>query len=163
MFRKLNVEAPGDTGTVAGAASLSGDEQETPKADIQTILSLLAVQERMFASLHPEQGFTCTLAELLADTDRTERFGLDPQVKSGFANGFRINLTGCQSIPSGSYQITAEPISPSAGSKAFCTDATFNVRQSDDGRGSTCLTSGRVPARNLAPEEHTEIVVDQDR
>jgi hypothetical protein len=131
-----------------------------PKLNIEDIVRSLSYQEEMYASQHPEQGFACSLTDLMGEAGTAPALGLDPQVKIGLVDGFRISVTGCQGIPAASFQITAEPLSPSAGSKAFCTDATHNVRQSDDGRGPTCLTSGRVPSnRSSAPGAHTEIVV----
>jgi hypothetical protein len=156
LFRKLNeqtqaagidVAGTGTSDGIYGAKLGSAEASQIPKRDIQMTLSLISFQEEAYASRHPEQGFSCSLPDLLATVGESGAFGLDPQVKTGIFDGFRINVTGCQGIPAGSYQITAEPLSPSAGNKAFCTDATHNIRQSDDGRAATCLASGRVPAR----------------
>jgi hypothetical protein len=169
LFRQLNegMKASGTDLHVSGGVSMdpysvssSSEASQIPKVDIQTTVSLISFQEQIYAGQHPERGFSCSLSELLSDSNQSQSFGLDPQVKTGISNGYRINISGCQDIPSGSYQITAEPLSPSAGNKAFCTDATHNIRASDDGRGSTCLISGRVPVnKNLVPESHTEVVV----
>jgi hypothetical protein len=60
--------------------------------------------------------------------------------------GYRFSLSGCQDKPSGSFHLVVEPVSPTGKAKAFCTDATNNVRSSDDGSGSSCLASGKVAA-----------------
>ncbi len=169
LFRQLNEEmkASGTDIHVSGGVSMdpysvlsSPEASQIPKVDVQTTLSLISFLEQNYAGQHPEQGFNCSLSNLMADAGPTEILGLDPQVKNGISNGYRINISGCQDVPSGAYQVTAEPLSPSAGNKAFCTDATHNIRQSDDGRGSTCLISGRVPVnKNFVPEPHTEVVV----
>jgi hypothetical protein len=146
LFKKL-----ADPNVVGGGGESSGMygakvEVERPKLNMEDTLRSLSYQEQMYAGQHPEQGFACSLTDLMGEAGTAAAFGLDPQVKTGLVDGFRISVSGCQGIPAASYQITAEPLSPSAGSKAFCTDATHNIRQSDDGRGSTCLASGRAPS-----------------
>ena len=172
LFRQLNegMKASGTDVAVSGGVSMDpysvlspSEASQIPKVDIQTTLSLISFLEQNYAGQHPEQGFNCSLSNLMADAGPTQELGLDPQVKTGISNGYRINISGCQDIPSGSYQITAEPLSPSSGSKAFCTDATRNIRQSDDGRASTCLTSGKVPFHEQAPEPHTHVVIGDPR
>lgn len=164
FFRKLNeqretgITSIGD-GLTAYSLGSTTETSQVPKADIQTTLSLVSFQEQTYAAQHPEQGFICSLSDLMADASQLQGFGLDPQVKTGISNGFRINVTGCQGVPSGSYQITAEPISPSAGNKAFCTDATHNIRASDDGRGATCLASGKVPPQRQPTNADTGYLV----
>ena len=169
LFRQLNEEmktsgtdvaVSGGDGLHAYAALSSPEASQIPKLDIQATISLVSMQEQIYAGQHPERGFICSLPELLADSNQLQGFGLDSQVKSGIWNGYRINISGCQDIPSGSYQITAEPLSPSAGNKAFCTDATHNIRVSDDGRGTTCLTAGKVP-KNF-PQPRTEVLEHED-
>jgi hypothetical protein len=165
LFRKFNEPAgagarSGGEGMYAIAGGASPESAGIPKRDIQTTLSLLSIGEQMYASRHPDQGFTCSLPDLLAEDSEAAALGLDPQIKTGIFDGFRISASGCQGLPVGSYQIVAEPLLQSAGSKAFCTDATHNIRQSDDGRGSTCLASGRVPSKgSIVPDVHTHIVV----
>lgn len=165
LFRKFNEPAGAGAGSAnqgmyAIAGGASPESAGVPKRDIQTTLSLISMGEQMYASRHPDQGFTCSLPDLLAEDSEAAALGLDPQIKTGIFDGFRISASGCQGLPVGSYQIAAEPLAQSAGSKAFCTDATHNIRQSDDGRGSTCLTSGRVPSnRSTGDRAHTEIVV----
>ena len=167
LFRQLNEEmkASGTDVAVSGGVAMDSysalspaEASQAPKLDIPATISLVSLQEQIYAGQHPERGFSCSLPELLADANQS--FGLDPQVKTGIWNGYRINISGCQDIPSGSYQITAEPLSPSAGNKAFCTDATHNIRVSDDGRGTTCLTAGKVP-KNF-PQPRTEVVGHED-
>lgn len=127
----------------------------------QLVLQLTYV-EQSYAHAHPDTGFTCSLSEL---AESAKAIGLEQQLASGIYKGYRLNLTGCQGRPAGSYQITAEPVQGNAG-KAFCTDATQNLRISDDGRGSTCLAFGRTPPRTegdetgvrFTPEGHNEFV-----
>lgn len=110
---------------------------------------MLGLAESSFAREHADAGFTCSLGELAG---AAKEVGLEQT--SGISNGYKISLTGCQGKPAGSFQITLEPVSPGAGGKAYCLDATQNVRISDDGRGETCLISGR-PENNVQNESGT--------
>jgi hypothetical protein len=95
----------------------------------------------MFARTHPEIGFTCTLADLA----KPNLLNLDPRIFSGEPyHGYKFSLSECQGKPSGSFHLVAEPVSPTGKAKAFCTDATNNVRSSADGLGSSCIASGKV-------------------
>lgn len=136
---------------------------EKPKMDTKTTVGMLAAAEATHARSHPESGFTCSLSDLI-DSNKTiiEALQIDPAIATGVLDGYKFTLSGCQGSPAASFQITAEPVSPASGSKAFCTDATHNVRVSNDGRGSTCLSSGKVErgqgnAASL-PEAHTTVV-----
>jgi hypothetical protein len=112
--------------------------QEMPA---EQVVAMLAYAESSFAKLHPEVGFTCSLSEL---EESSKMMGIDQQVNSGSYNGYHFALSGCEGKPAGSFQIIAEPLGASKTGKAFCTDATQNLRISDDGRGATCLASGKV-------------------
>jgi hypothetical protein len=128
-------------GPVAGVhVSSSTGDVASAEMPPEHVVRMLAYAESMFARQHPDVGFTCSFSEL---AESSKMVGLDQQVNNGIYNGYRFALAGCQGKPAGSYQITAEPVAGS-GAKAFCTDATENVRSSEDGRGATCLASGRV-------------------
>ncbi len=119
------------------------EKPERPKLPASSIVSLLGYAEASYAQANPETGFTCNLAELTSGKEPGSEM-LDPQVGTGTYNGYRFTITGCDAKPSISYHIVAEPLVAGAGSQAYCTDPTHNVRISDDGRGGTCLASGRV-------------------
>jgi hypothetical protein len=139
-------QARGATAVASGThVELKADTPPEIDFPPQQVVALLAIAESSFAKLHPDVGFTCSLIDL---SEAASSMGLSQQVSSGVYKGYRLTLTGCQGRPTGSFQITAEPVQGNAG-KAFCTDATQNVRVADDGRGSTCLAFGRMPA---APE-----------
>jgi hypothetical protein len=122
---------------------LSSTAQPTNRSALSTeqVVTYLALAENLFARQHPEKGFTCSLGDL---RDTAAMMGVDNQVVDGTYADYRFALSGCQGTPAGSYQIVAEPAMLTTGAKAFCTDATNNVRVSDDGRGATCLASGKV-------------------
>jgi hypothetical protein len=136
-------------------AENTGDtkNRESTPADfpVQSVIALVAYSESSFARTHPETGFTCNLPDL-AEGSATD---LDPAIFNGQVyKGYKFALSGCQGKPAETFHLTAEPIIPAAGVMAFCTDATHNVRSSDDGRGLTCLSSGKV-----SQAEHTTGVV----
>jgi hypothetical protein len=120
----------------------SGGQPAAPAAMApEQVISLLGVAESTFARVHPDAGFTCSLKDLV---EMSKLMGVDEQVSTGTYNGYHFALAGCEGTPAGSYQVIAEPLIAATGSKAFCTDATSNVRISEDGRGATCLVSGKV-------------------
>jgi hypothetical protein len=105
----------------------------------QTI-RLLAFAESAFAHEHPDAGFSCSLSDL---AQWSKMMGVDPQVTTGSYNGYRFALSGCVGKPAGSFQVIAEPLLANKGAKAFCMDATQNLRESTDGQADTCLAVGK--------------------
>jgi hypothetical protein len=97
--------------------------------------------EYSFARQHPDVGFTCSLSDL---AEMAKSMGMEQQLSGSMNQGYKLSLSGCQGRPAGSFQVVAEPTTQGNGGKAFCTDATRNVRVSDDGRGSTCLVTGKA-------------------
>ena len=157
------VQKEGSTGLVAVAgrsepAPEPGENALSPELFVGQMIFV----EQFYARAHPDVGFSCSLSEL---GESAKSMGFEQQLASGIYKGYKLSLTGCQGRPAGSFQIAAEPLQ---GGKAFCSDATGNVRISDDGKGSTCLAIGRIPARvegettvrftQSAPEPHTEFV-----
>lgn len=133
----------------------AGAAEAPPKRSIEETLTMLAFSEGMYANQHPKTGFTCSMADLVNQSRQMGAFGVAPEAATGTLNGYRLALSGCQGTPAGSFQIVAEPVVLEKGAKAFCTDATHNVRVAEDGRGSTCLASGTFPGRALpSTEEH---------
>ncbi len=135
-----NGVGPGMFGAKMDAAS--GNQPAKPR-DIspREAIMMVGFAESSFAHSHPEVGFTCTLADLA----KPNLLNLDPHIFSGEPyHGYKFTLSGCQDKPSGSFHLVAEPISPAAGAKAYCTDATNNVRSSADGLGSSCIASGKL-------------------
>ena len=104
-------------------------------------ITMVAFAESSFARSHPETGFTCKLSELA----KSNPFNLDPRIfTSEPYQGYKFTLSGCQDKPSGSFHLIAEPVvAPAAGAKAYCTDATNNVRSSDDGSRFKLFDSGK--------------------
>ncbi len=129
----------GMVGFKVGAGTGETASTAAPNLSAEQVVVMLGFAEQAFARQHPETGFTCTWSDL---QDSSASFGLDKQVTSGSYNGFRFALSGCEGHPAGSFRLTAEPMTGQG--KAFCVDATQNVRFSEDGRGATCLLNGKV-------------------
>ncbi len=138
-----------DLQAVAGRVS-STPETPAPAMPPEQSVRMLAFAESAFARLHPDAGFTCTLSDL---AQWAKMVGVDQQVTTGTSNGYHFALSGCEGKPAGSFQIIAEPLVAGKGAKAFCTDATQNLRESEDGQGSTCLATGKVPRSEAENEE----------
>lgn len=129
----------GMTGVKIGASASGKPEKPSEMAPREAVM-MMGFAESQFANTHPEIGFTCTLSDLA----KPDLFNLDPRIFSGEPyRGYKFSLSGCQDKPSGSFRLIAEPVSPAAGTKAYCTDATHNVRSSADGLGSSCISSGK--------------------
>jgi len=126
------------------AGAEPSEKPERPKLPASAILSMLGYAEGRYAQANPETGFTCNIADLTNGSDQGLSEILDPQIGTGTYNGYRFTITGCDAKPSIAFHIIAEPLVAGSGSQAFCTDPTHNIRISDDGRGGTCLASGRV-------------------
>jgi len=128
-------------GAKVGGVSASGKPEKPRDMAPREAVQMLGMTESMFARMHPEIGFTCTLSDLA----KPNMLNLDPRIFSGEPYyGYKFSLSGCQDKPSGSFHLVAEPVSPTGKAKAFCTDATNNVRSSDDGLGSSCLASDKL-------------------
>ena len=127
--------------TPLGGAYSAETQSQPASMPPEQLVTMLGFAESTFARQHPETGFTCSLSQL---EDTAKSMGVDQQVSTGTYNGYRIGLSGCEGKPAGSYQIIVEPISAGAGSKAFCSDATQNVRVLEGGNGANCLALGKV-------------------
>ncbi len=149
LLEKFGNGMPGMIGAKVGGSASGKPEKPRDMAPREAV-TMVAFAESTFARSHPETGFTCTLADLA----KSNPFNLDPRIFSGEPyRGYKFSLSGCQDKPSGSFRLVAEPVAPAAGAKAYCTDATNNVRSSDDGLGSSCLASGKQTA--LGTEEES--------
>ena len=140
---KMNKSMNGD-GMVGAKIPTGGSGKPEPQMSADQTVMMLGMAEEAYAQRHPEAGFTCSLTEL----GNALSFGVDERVFKGEPfNGYKFSLSACQGKPIESFHVIAEPVAPGAGAKAYCTDATRNIRSSDDGRGSTCLTSGHTTER----------------
>jgi hypothetical protein len=107
---------------------------------------MIGMAENIYAQKHPGLGYTCTLSDLVnvgrgMDEDGMYKF-MDADIADGVYNGYRFTLTGCERRPARMFRVIAEPVAGRG--KAYCSDNTSNLRSSDDGRGATCLVSGKL-------------------
>ena len=142
LLEKFGDGMPGMIGGKIGG-SASGKPEKPRDMGPREAIMMVSFAESTFARSHPETGFTCTLADLA----KSNPLNLDPSIFTGEPyHGYKFSLNGCQDKPSGSFHLVAEPVAPAASAKAYCTDATHNIRTSDDGLGSSCLASGKQAA-----------------
>ncbi len=120
------------------------EKPERPKQPISTVVSMLGYAEMGYARTNPEMGFTCNMADLTSLQGGAFSEIFDVQGGTVTYNGYRFSIVGCDGQPASTFHVIAEPLTIGSGSQAFCSDPTHNIRVSDDGRGGTCLTSGRV-------------------
>ena len=119
---------------------------ERPKLSPLRAVRMIGMAETIYAQKHPGLGYTCAMADLVnigrgMDEDGMYKF-MDAGFADGLYNGYRFNLSGCEHKPARMFHITAEPVAGRG--KAYCSDNTNNLRASDDGRGTTCLISGKI-------------------
>lgn len=140
LLEKFGNGMPGMIGGKIGGSADGKPDKPRSIAPMEAV-QMIGMAESMFARTHPEIGFTCTLADLA----KPNLLNLDPRIFSSEPyQGYKFSLSECQGKPSGSFHLVAEPVSPTGKAKAFCTDATNNVRSSADGLGSSCIASGKV-------------------
>jgi hypothetical protein len=119
---------------------------ERPKMTPLRAVRMIGMAENIYAQNHPGLGYTCSLADLVnvgrgMDEDGMYKF-MDAEFASGAYNGYKFNLSGCEHKPARMFRVTAEPVAGRG--KAYCSDNTSNLRASDDGRGASCLISGKI-------------------
>lgn len=142
-FLKLQQSSEADEQPQKHSAENTSKE-EPSRLPAAVVVGMLAYAETSYAGANPEVGFTCNIADLVSGKGAGLPEVIDPQVGTGTYNGYHFGITGCDARPSATFHIIAEPLVAGADSKAYCTDPTHNLRVSDDGRGATCLVSGRV-------------------
>jgi hypothetical protein len=129
------------------AAAVVVDER--PKMPPLRAVRMIGMAENIYAQNHPGIGYTCRIADLVnvgkgLDEDGVYRF-MDAEFAGGTYNGYHFTLTGCDRKPARIFRVIAEPVAGKG--RAYCSDNTNNLRSSDDGRGVTCLISGKIAPR----------------
>ena len=135
-------------GDKAGSASTALSD-DRPKLSALRAVRMIGMAENIYAQNHPGIGYTCRMADLVnvgkgLDEDGVYRF-MDAEFAGGTYNGYRFTLTGCERKPARSFRVVAEPVAGKG--RAYCSDNTNNLRASEDGRGVTCLISGKIARR----------------
>jgi hypothetical protein len=119
---------------------------ERPKMTPLRAVRMIGMAETIYAQKHPGLGYTCALSDLVnvgrgMDEDGMYTF-MGADIADGIYNGYRFALSGCEHKPARMFRVTAEPLTGRG--KAYCADSSSNPRASEDGRGVTCLISGKI-------------------
>ena len=119
---------------------------ERPKMTPMRAVRMIDMAENIYSQKHPGIGYTCSLSDLVnvgrgMDEDGMYKF-LDAEFAGGSYNGYRFTLSGCERTPARMFRVTAEPVAGHG--KAYCSDNSSSLRASDDGRGASCLVSGKI-------------------
>lgn len=122
---------------------------DRPKLSALRAVRMIGMAENIYAQNHPGLGYTCRMADLVnigkgLDEDGVYHF-MDAEFAGGIYNGYRFTLTGCDRKPARSFRVVAEPVAGKG--RAYCSDNTSTLRASEDGRGVTCLISGKIARR----------------
>src|SRR6266849_1707707 len=100
-------------------------EDESDESMASGRMSMIASTEKAYAAKHPDQGYTCKLADLFRQQAAT--VPMDEQAaeyNSGLLDGdfagYHVALSGCEGAPASKVQATAVPVDSDAGMKTFC-------------------------------------------
>jgi hypothetical protein len=132
--------------TDEGASTSAVVIDERPKMNPLRAVRMIGMAENIYVQRHPGAGYTCSLSDLVnigkgMDEEGMYQF-MDAEFAGGLYNGYRFRISGCERAPARMFRVTAEPVGGRG--TAYCSDSTNNLRAADDGRGSTCLVSGKV-------------------
>jgi TonB family protein len=89
--------------------------------------------------------YACSLAELHRANNQSGVGGTVPgyviadDLAKGKRGGYIFVISGCDAS---GYKLVAEPAAPDSGQRAFCSDQSGQLRASEDGKATTCLSSG---------------------
>jgi hypothetical protein len=136
--------ATGANDDVTATSAVVMDER--PKMNPLRAVRMIGMAENLYAQRHPGLGYTCSISNLVnigkgMDEEGMYKF-MDAEFADGLYNGYRFTITGCERAPARMFRVIAEPVGGRG--KAYCSDNTNNLRAADDGRGSTCLVSGKI-------------------
>jgi hypothetical protein len=111
------------------------------------------MKEKELARQKKSAGFTCNVLELgfsaEASTAPTPMTG-DQAAATPPAKDYGFKISDCSAS---GFEITAEPLKGSVGKLAFCIGEAGNAKFSDDGKGSTCIGSGK-PIEEMYREDN---------
>lgn len=110
----------------------------------------ISTAETAYAQTFPTIGYTCTISDFGppasgAPISATAAGVIDAVLASGVKAGYTFSITSCSGTPVSTYSSQAEPLNYSgSGVRAFCSDSSGVIRQSNDGLGATCFNAGTV-------------------
>jgi len=134
---------------------LRKDQNESNETAAQNRVSVMGMAEGNYANRHPDRGYACTLATLVAAEPGAmpgeSGFVYDPGQGNEEWSGYRFALTGCEGTPAAKYRITAVPLESDAGMKTFCADESGAFKFVTTGKSSSCFTRGQPVNAPQAP------------
>jgi hypothetical protein len=129
----------------------NGENEVMAQVRVRALVQL----ENNYAAKYPERGYSCKLPDLNRvepDPGQEQPVPVGPAMANEESDGFRFAITGCNGVPATQFHLTAVPIDPDAGMKAFCADNSGKVRFASDGTAATCWSSGEpLSAQGLRP------------
>jgi hypothetical protein len=135
---------------VSGSTTLSAPTAMTAASESAAVggVRTLNTAEVSYAATFPGRGFTCTLSDLGGmgsggGPTEHQAMMIDPRLASGKKSGYVFALSGCDGTPASRYTITAVPLDPISGTRAFCADESAVIRFSPDGKANSCLSTGK--------------------
>jgi len=106
----------------------------------------ILMAEATYAKTYPSVGYTCTLSSLDGfgggEPNEHQAMLINSSLASGKRYGFVFSLSDCMGTPANGFRLTAAPNGNVFGRKAFCSDASGDIRSSEDGSAATCLAKG---------------------
>jgi hypothetical protein len=126
---------------------LRKDQNESNETAAQNRVVSIATAETNYAARHPDRGYACTLATILAPEPGAmpgeNGFVYDPGQGNEEWSGYRFALMGCDGSPAAKYRITAVPLESDAGMKTFCADESGAFKFVSTGKSSSCFSRGQ--------------------
>jgi hypothetical protein len=126
---------------------LRKDQNESNETAAQNRVVTVATAETNYAARHPDRGYTCTLATLVAPEPGAQPgesgFVYDPGQGNEEWSGYRFAIAGCDGSPAAKYRITAVPLESDAGMKTFCADESGALKFVTTGKSSSCFSRGQ--------------------
>jgi len=128
---------------------LRREQDETNEHMASSRVGMIASAEAGYTAKHPDQGYTCKLAELFPQQPSADAPDqMPPENDFGLASGefagYHFALSGCEGSPSSKYQITAIPTDSDSGMKSLCSDQSGTIRFTVGGKSSACLSRGQA-------------------
>ncbi len=112
----------------------------TDESSVVSSVRTLNSAEIAYARAHPQEGFTCSLADL------STVWGIDPEIVRGKKNGFVFELESCATAKKGGpiakYRVVAYMTVRKPGVPAYCSDESDVIRAASSGSILDCLKSG---------------------
>ena len=134
---------------------LRKDQNESNETAAQNRVTVMGMAEGNYANRHPDRGYACALATLVAAEPGAmpgeSGFVYDPGQGNEEWSGYRFALTGCEGTPAAKYRITAVPLESDAGMKTFCADESGAFKFVTTGKSWSCFTRGQPVNAPQAP------------